>query len=129
MKPFIGNIEELTEGNRDFRRVIHTGSQLQLVLMALRPGEELGEETHGDTDQFFRVEEGRGEVVIEGETTSIESGVAIVVPAGARHNLRNTGGVPLAFYTVYAPPEHADGTVHRTKEEADRAHAAEHSGV
>ena len=129
MKPFIGNIEELTEGNRDYRRVIHTGSRMQLVLMALRPGEELGEEIHGDTDQFFRVEEGRGEVVIEGQATPIESGMAIVVPAGARHNLRNTGDGPLAVYTLYAPPEHADGTVHRTKEEAERAHAEEHSAV
>ena len=129
MKPFIGNIEDLTDRNRDFRRVIYTGSHMQLVLMALHPGEELGEEIHGDTDQFFRVEEGSGEVVIDGDPTPIESDMAIVVPAGARHNLRNTGPGPLRFYTLYAPPQHADGTVHRTKEEAERAHAAEHAAV
>lgn len=129
MKPFIGNIEDLTDRNRDFRRVIHTGAHVQLVLMALRPGEELGDEIHGDTDQFFRVEDGRGEVVIDGVATPIESEMAIVVPAGARHNVRNTGYGPLRFYTLYAPPQHADGTVHRTKAEADLAHAEEHAAV
>lgn len=129
MKPFIGNIEDLTDRNGDFRRVIHTGSHMQLVLMTLRPGEELGDEVHGDTDQFFRVEEGRGEVVIDGHATPIESAMAIVVPAGAQHNFRNTGYGPLRFYTLYAPPQHADGTVHRTKTEAERAHAHEHAAA
>ena len=126
MKGFIADIENLTDRNRDFRRVIYTGSHIQLVLMALRPGEELGEEIHWGTDQFFRVEEGRGEVVIEGEATPIESDMAIVVPAGARHNLRNTGYGPLRFYSLYAPPQHPDGTLHRTKADADRA---EHGAV
>ena len=129
MKPFIGNIEDLTDRNGDFRRVIYTGSHMQLVLMALRPGEELGDEVHEDTDQFFRLEEGRGEVVIDGQATPIESDMAIVVPAGALHNVRNTGYGPLRFYTLYAPPQHADGTVHRTKAEADRAHGHEHAAV
>jgi mannose-6-phosphate isomerase-like protein (cupin superfamily) len=121
MTAFIGNIEDLTDRNGDFRRVIHTGSHIQLVLMTLRPGEDLGDEVHEDTDQFFRFEEGRGEVVVDGDASPIESGMAIVVPAGARHNLRNTGHGPLRFYTLYAPPQHADGTVHHTKADAERA--------
>ena len=86
MKGFVANIEDRTEENADFRRVLYTGTQMQLVLMALRPGEEIGEEVHGDGDQFFRVEKGKGEVWIDGTRTKIESDVAIVVPAGAQHN-------------------------------------------
>ncbi|HEY7409079.1 MAG TPA: cupin domain-containing protein [Gemmatimonadaceae bacterium] len=124
-KGFIADIEDQTEENRDFRRVLYTGPHMQLVLMSLAPGEELGEEVHETTDQFFRVEEGKGEVVIDGRETRIESDIAIIVPAGARHNVRNTGHKPLRFYTLYAPPEHPDGTVHRTKADADKAeHAA-----
>lgn len=124
-KGFIADIEDQTEDNRDFRRVVYTGPHMQLVLMSLAPGEELGEEVHETTDQFFRVEEGNGEVVIDGRETRIESDIAIIVPAGARHNVRNTGHKPLKFYTLYAPPEHPDGTVHRTKADAERAeHAA-----
>ena len=121
MKGFIADIEDQTEENRDFRRVLYTGPHMQLVLMSLAPGEELGEEVHETTDQFFRVEEGRGEVVIDGRETRIESDIAIIVPAGTRHNVRNTGHKPLRFYTLYAPPEHPDGTVHRTKADADKA--------
>ncbi len=125
MKGFIADIEDQTEENRDFRRVLYTGPHMQLVLMSLAPGEELGEEVHETTDQFFRVEEGKGEVVIGGRETRIESDIAIIVPAGTRHNVRNTGHKPLRFYTLYAPPEHPDGTVHRTKADAERAeHAA-----
>jgi mannose-6-phosphate isomerase-like protein (cupin superfamily) len=123
MKGFIADIEERTEKNRDFRRVVYTGPNMQLVLMSLEAGEEIGEEVHGHTDQFFRVEEGTGEVRMDGKDTHIESDMAIVVPAGMRHNIRNTGKEPLKLYTLYAPPQHADGTVHRTKAEAD---AAEH---
>ena len=124
-KGFIADIEDQTEENRDFRRVLYTGPHMQLVLMSLAPGEELGEEVHETTDQFFRVEEGKGEVVIDGRETRIESDIAIIVPAGTRHNVRNTGHKPLRFYTLYAPPEHPDGTVHRTKADAERAeHAA-----
>ena len=121
MQGFIGDIEERAEGNRDFRRVIYTGAHLQLVLMALEPGEEIGAEVHQDTDQFFRVEEGKGEVSIDGRSTPIESGMAIVVPAGARHNIANTGRKSLKLYTLYAPPHHADRTVHHTKAEAETA--------
>ena len=125
MKGFIADIEDQTEENRDFRRVLYTGPHMQLVLMSLAPGEELGEEVHETTDQFFRVEGGKGEVVIGGRETRIESDIAIIVPAGTRHNVRNTGHKPLRFYTLYAPPEHPDGTVHRTKADAERAeHAA-----
>lgn len=118
MKGFVDDIEKLTEFNADFRRVVYTGHHLQLVLMSLEPGEEIGEEVHKDRDQFFRVEEGQGEVVIDGHTTKIESAFAIVVPAGARHNIVSTGNGPLKLYTLYGPPEHEDGTVHVTKAEA-----------
>jgi mannose-6-phosphate isomerase-like protein (cupin superfamily) len=119
VKGFIGDIQGRTEENRNFRRVLYTGPHLQLVLMALLPGEEIGEEVHEDTDQFFRVEKGKGEVWIDGKKTKVESDMAIVVPAGARHNIRNTGEKPLQLYTIYAPPHHADGTVQATKAEAE----------
>jgi mannose-6-phosphate isomerase-like protein (cupin superfamily) len=119
MKGFVGDIEGRTEGNSDFRRVLYTGRQMQLVLMALPPGEEIGEEVHAEHDQFFRIEQGKGEVLIDGGRTEIRSGVAIVVPAGARHNVRNTGEQPLRLYTIYAPPEHADGTVRATRAQAE----------
>lgn len=119
MKGFIDDIETLTEENADFRRVLYTGANLQLVLMSLKPGEEIGEEVHDDRDQFFRVEEGEGEVWIDGVKSAIEDDTAIIVPAGARHNVVNTGDEPLRFYTIYGPPEHRDKTVHATKAEAD----------
>lgn len=124
MTGFIGNIEDRTEWNQDFRRVLFTGAHVQLVLMAVAPGDELGEEVHPDTDQFFRIEEGKGEVWIDGQRTPVEEDMAIVVPAGARHNLKNTGHKALKLYTLYAPPQHPDGTVHRTKADAL---AAEHA--
>jgi mannose-6-phosphate isomerase-like protein (cupin superfamily) len=122
MKGFIGDIEDRTEANSDFRRVLYTGPHMQLVVMALQPGEAIGEEVHETTDQFFRVEDGKGLVSIDGHDTSIESDDAIVIPAGARHNIRNTGKKPLKLYTLYAPPQHADRTVHHTKAEAERSH-------
>jgi mannose-6-phosphate isomerase-like protein (cupin superfamily) len=118
MKGFIADIEELTEKNTDFRRVLYTSKNLQLVLMALQPGEEIGEEVHEDRDQFFRIEEGEGEVMIDGKRTPVEEDHAIVVPAGARHNLINTGDQPLLLYTLYAPPEHRDGVIRKTKRDA-----------
>lgn len=118
MTGFIGNIEDQAEENRDFRRVLFTGPHMQLVLMTLRPGEDIGEEIHDDTDQFFRVEEGEGEVSINGQATHIDDDTAIVIPAGARHNITNTGHKPLKMYTIYAPPHHADGTVHHAKADA-----------
>jgi mannose-6-phosphate isomerase-like protein (cupin superfamily) len=118
MKGFVEDIEERTEDNTDFRHVLYTGPQMQLVLMALQPGEEIGEEVHRDRDQFFRVEKGKGEVWIDGHKTKIKSDMAIVVPAGARHNIKNTSEKSLKLYTLYAPPEHADGTVQVTKADA-----------
>lgn len=121
MKGFVANIEKRTESNDDFRCVIYTGPHVQLVLMTLQAGEDIGEEVHADTDQFFRIEAGTGEVVIDGKTSRIEGATGIVVPAGARHNVRNTGKEPLRLYTLYAPPHHEDGTVHHTKADAESA--------
>lgn len=118
-KGFIGDIEDLTKKNEDFRRVLYTGPHLQLVLMSLQPGEDIGEEVHEENDQFIRVEEGKGEVLIDGKRTPLEDDIAVVIPAGARHNVINTGDGLLKLYTIYGPPEHVDGTVHRTKQEAD----------
>jgi mannose-6-phosphate isomerase-like protein (cupin superfamily) len=118
MNGFIGNIEDRTEENRDFRRVLYTGKHLQLVVMSIPPGEEIGEEVHEDVDQFFRVEDGKGEAWIDGKKTMIKDDVAVFAPARARHNIRNTGDKPLKLYTLYAPPQHADGTIQATKAEA-----------
>jgi mannose-6-phosphate isomerase-like protein (cupin superfamily) len=122
MKGFVDDIETLTERNEDFRRVLYTAQQMQLVLMALRPGEEIGEEVHPDRDQFFRVEAGRGAIWIDGVKSEVKADMAMIVPAGARHNVVNTGSDPLKLYTLYAPPEHVDKTVHATKSEAEAAH-------
>lgn len=122
MKGFADNIEKLTEDNDDFRRVLYTGKYLQLVLMAIQPGEEIGEEVHEDRDQFFRIETGEGEVWIDGVSNKVKADDGIVVPAGAKHNVVNSGSEPLKLYTLYGPPEHADGTVHAAKADADAAH-------
>ncbi len=125
MKGFCDDIEKLTEENQDFRRVLYTGKLLQLVLMTLQPGEEIGEEVHEDRDQFFRIEEGSGVVDIDGVENPVQDDIAVIVPAGARHNVRNTGDEPLQLYTIYGPPEHKDGVVQSTKAEADARHHAE----
>lgn len=125
MKGYCENIERRTVENQDFRRVLYTGHNLQLVLMTLPPGCDIGEEVHPDRDQFFRIEEGKGVVDIDGAENPVEDDFAVVVPAGARHNVRNTGSEPLRLYTIYAPPEHKDGTVQSTKEEAEERHHAE----
>lgn len=119
MNGFVEDIETLTEENKDFRRVLYTGRYVQLVLMALNPGEEIGEEVHAEHDQFFRVEKGKGEVWIDGQRTEIKSDDAIIVPAGASHNVVNTGEKSLKLYTLYGPPEHRDGVVHATKADAE----------
>jgi len=121
LKGFIDNIEDLTEANEAFRRVIYTGKHLQLVLMRLAPGEDTGEEVHAAHDQFFRVEDGEGVVVINGARTPIKDDDAVIVPAGARHNIINTGQEPLKLYTLYGPPEHKDATVHETRADARRS--------
>lgn len=119
MQGFIENIETLTTANTDFRRVLYTGKYLQLVLMALKPGEEIGAEVHEDHDQFFRIESGDGVVEIDGKRTPIREDDGIVVPAGARHNVINTGEGVLTLYTLYGPPEHHEGVVRATKAEAE----------
>lgn len=119
MKGYVDDIEEVTVENTDFRRVLYTGKNLQLVVMSLEPGEEIGEEVHDTHDQFFRFEQGVGEVWIDGRRTAVTADDAVIVPAGARHNVVNTGEGPLRLYTLYGPPEHRDGVVHHTKAEAD----------
>ena len=119
MKGFVDDIEKLTIGNDDFRRVLYTGENLQLVLMTLQPGEDIGEEVHEDHDQFFRIEEGSGEFWIDGAMSPVKDDMAMIVPAGARHNVRNSGSEPLRLYTIYGPPEHADSVVRTTKAEAE----------
>ena len=125
MKGYCDNIEKRTVENEDFRRVLYTGHNLQLVLMTLPPGCDIGEEVHEDRDQFFRFEEGRGAVDIDGVENKVEEDFAVIVPAGARHNVRNTGSSPLRLYTIYGPPEHKDGIVQATKEEAEARHHSE----
>lgn len=124
MKGFVEDIENLTLENAAFRRVVYTGKHLQLVLMTLKAGEEIGAETHLGHDQFFRVEKGKGEVWIDGERTKVKRDDAIVVPAGASHNIINSGSKSLKLYTLYAPPQHRDGVVRATK--ADAAATEEH---
>ena len=118
MKGFIQDIEALAVANVDFRRVLYTAGHCQLVLMALQPKEEIGAEVH-ELDQFFRVEQGSGEAVLDGVRSAIRAGFAVVVPAGAHHNIINTGDVPLTLYTLYSPPKHRDGVVHHTRREAE----------
>jgi mannose-6-phosphate isomerase-like protein (cupin superfamily) len=118
MKGFVKDIERLAIENTEFRRVLYTAKHSQLVLMALKPGEEIGMEVH-KLDQFFRVEEGSGEAVLDGVKTKIQAGFAVLVPAGAKHNIVNTGSAPLKLYTVYSPPNHRDGVVHHTRAEAE----------
>ena len=119
---YCDNIEKRTLENDDFRRVLYTGGHLQLVLMTLQPGEEIGEEVHPDRDQFFRFEEGSGVVDINGVENHVEEDFAVIVPAGARHNVRNTGSSPLRLYTIYGPPEHVDRLVEASREEALATH-------
>jgi mannose-6-phosphate isomerase-like protein (cupin superfamily) len=119
MKGFKSNIEKSTLYNSYFRRVLYTGKNSQLVLMSLKPGEEIGEEVHEDRDQFFRFEKGEGAVFIDGVKNKVADGDAAIVPAGARHNVVNTSkNAELKLYTIYSPPEHIDGTVRKTKAEA-----------
>jgi mannose-6-phosphate isomerase-like protein (cupin superfamily) len=126
MKGYVDNIERATVANEDFRRVLYTGKHLQLVLMTLPPACDIGEEVHEDRDQFFRIEQGEGEIRIDGVAHRVEDDFAVIVPAGARHNVINTGDAPLRLYTLYAPPEHRDGVVHKTKEQAERDHDNDH---
>lgn len=118
MKGYVGNIEKESLDNSYFRKVLYTDPKVQLVVMSLEPHEEIGEEVHEDLDQFIRVESGKGAAILEGERFDISDGFAVVVPAGTRHNIINESLVPMKLYTVYSPPQHAEGTVHKTKAEA-----------
>jgi mannose-6-phosphate isomerase-like protein (cupin superfamily) len=129
VKGYNDNIERLSLDNGDFRHVLYTGKHLQLVLMTLEPGEEIGSEIHDGIDQFFRFQEGEGVVYIDGVENRVEDGSGVIVPSGARHNVRNTGTVPLKLYTIYGPPEHEDQIVQTTKAEAEaRHHDEEYDG-
>jgi mannose-6-phosphate isomerase-like protein (cupin superfamily) len=118
MKGFVRDIESLAVKNDKFRQVLYTGKNSQLVLMSLKPLEDIGAEIH-KVDQFFRVEEGSGEAVMNGVRTPVQAGFAVLVPAGVNHNIINTGTVPLKLYTLYAPPNHRDGIVHESRADAE----------
>ena len=128
MDAYFGNIEDLTLKNSYFRQVLFTGQHCQLVVMSLKPGEEIGAEVHPSVDQFFRIELGEAKIVVgEGEEHLVKDGDAIVIPAGTQHNVINTSAtVDLKLYTIYSPPNHPEGTVHKTKEEAMVAETHEH---
>ncbi len=117
MNYFSGNIDQLTLGNEFFRKVIYTGPHSQLVLMSLKPDEEIGFEVH-EVDQFFRVEQGVSKFILGDEEFVVEVDHAVIVPAGTRHNVINTGTKDLKLYTIYSPPNHKDGTIHETKHDA-----------
>ena len=126
MKGYVHNIEDIAIKNKEFRRVLYTAQNCQLVVMALKPKEEIGMEVH-KLDQFFRVEEGSGEAILDGERHPLSGGSAVVIPSGTEHNVVNTSTTEaLRLYTVYSPAEHPDGTVHRTKADADAAELAHH---
>jgi quercetin dioxygenase-like cupin family protein len=126
-KGYVSNIEEKTVANKNYLKVLFTGPKSQLVVMSLKPGEEIGEETH-DLDQFTRIEAGQGEVILSGKKHKVEDGFAVVIPAGTKHNVVNTSKKKdLKIYTVYSKPdEHKPGTIHKTKAAADKAEAKEH---
>lgn len=128
MKGFCSNIEKDTLENENFRKVLYTGKHSQLVLMSLAPNEEIGMEVHEDNDQFFRFEKGQGKVIIDGNEYEVKDGSAVVVPAGAQHNVINTSGAEkLSLYTIYSPAHHKDGIVRATKADA-MANEAEFDG-
>ncbi len=118
MTGYTGNIEEITQGNTNFRQVVYTGTYAQLVVMSLIKDEEIGTETHKTVDQFFRIESGTAKIIMNGEETTLTDGMVAVVPAGVEHNLINVGPGSLKLYTLYSPPNHPVGTIHKTKAEA-----------
>ena len=119
MKGFVKNIEEIAVANTDFRQVLYTANYAQLVIMALKPGEEIGMEVH-KLDQFFRVEEGAGEAILDGVHRFISPGFAVLVPAGTNHNIVNTSSISMKLYTLYSPPNHRDGVIHHTRADAEQ---------
>lgn len=121
MKGYFLNIEKETLENTDYRRVLFTANNSQLVLMSIEPGDEIGAEVH-ELDQFIRIEQGNAKVVIDGEETAVEDDWAFIIPAGAEHNVVNTGDEPLKLYSIYSPPEHKHGTIHKTKADEKEEH-------
>lgn len=121
MKGYVTNIEKATLENSDYRRVLYTAKNSQLVLMSIAPGDEIGEETH-HLDQFLRFEEGEGMVILDGVSHNVSDGFAVVIPEGTKHNVINTGSTLLKLYSVYSPPEHKDGTIHKTKSDEKEEH-------
>jgi len=126
MKGYISNIEKETLENTDYRRVLYTAKNSQLVLMNLQPMEEIGEEVH-ELDQFIRIEAGQGKAILDGVERVLEDGSAVVIPSGTRHNVINIGDTELKLYSIYSPPEHKDGTVHKTKAEEKEEHFDGHT--
>lgn len=126
MNHYFGNIEKDTLTNTNFRKVLYTGTYAQLVVMCLKVGEEIGAEVHPSVDQFFRVEQGTANFVIDGQTFTVEADHAVIVPAGANHNVINIGQTDLKLYTIYSPPNHPIGTIHPTKADADASEAEQH---
>ncbi|MCX6786488.1 MAG: cupin domain-containing protein [Candidatus Kaiserbacteria bacterium] len=121
-KGYVTHIEEETKNNTDYRRVVYTGAHSQLVLMSIAVGGEIGMEVHQNVDQFFRFEVGQGKVIIDGVEHEIKDGDAVIVPAGAQHNVVNVGSGPLKLYTLYSPPNHKDGTIQATKADEQEEH-------
>ena len=127
MKGYVDNIEDRTEENKSFRKVLYTGKHMQLVVMTLRPGEDIGEEIHDNVDQFFRIEEGCAKVLIDDQEYTVKEDMVIIVPAGALHNIINESPDELLqLYTIYTPPNHPEGTEHVTREEAMLAEQEHH---
>lgn len=128
MTGYVGAIERITLNNHFFRQVLYTGKHAQLVVMCLQPGEEIGDEVHSKVDQFFRVEEGEAKFIFNGKEDHLaKEGDAVIVPAGTYHNvINNSNTKPVKLYTIYSPPNHPDGTVHKNKEEAEEAEKHEH---
>jgi mannose-6-phosphate isomerase-like protein (cupin superfamily) len=123
---YIDDIEEKTLKNNNFRQVLFTGKHMQLVVMTLKPGEDIGQEVHETVDQFFRIEQGEAKVIIDGKEDILKEDMVAIVPAGALHNLVNISDVDLKLYTIYSPPNHPDKTVHRDKEEAEEYEKQHH---
>lgn len=123
---YVDDIEEKTLDNNNFREVLYTGKHMQLVVMCLKPGEEIGEEIHDHVDQFFRVEQGEAKVIIDGKEDILKEDMVVIVPAGAKHNLINNSDIDLKLYTIYSPANHPDGTIHKDKAEADKYEEEHH---
>jgi mannose-6-phosphate isomerase-like protein (cupin superfamily) len=122
MQGFVTNIEEQSATNEYFRQVLYTAPHSQLVVMAIQPGEDIGMEVHPDHDQFIRIESGQGKAILNGEEHVLVDGTAVVIPAGTEHDIINTGKAVMKLYTLYTPPEHKDGTIHKTKADALAEH-------